>query len=325
MAGKPTTTDVHINTALSDISVAYKQSIDSLIAHQTFPIVPVEKQSDKLFEFDKNDWMRDEAQKRAPGTESSGNGFGITAPHTYFCEVVAHHKDLPYAVVANSDINGLPAQMAEFVTWKLLLQRERDWIANFFAASIWENDFTGTAADDTGTNVVQFNDGALSDPMKAIDRGRQAIGQNTGFRPNILVMGEQVFDELRRHPDVKETIKYTQLGVGSEELLATLFRVDKVLVPGSSYATNNEGATAAYSYNFGKDMLLCYAPASPGLLTPTAGYIFEWTGFNGLGYDVAISDIPMDHLKATRIEGEMAYDAKVIGTDLGCFYSGIIA
>ena len=324
MAGKPTPQDVHINTALSDVSIAYKQQLEDLIAAQVFPAVPVEKQSDKLFKFDKNDWMRDEASKRAPATESSGAGFGLDSDTTYFCDKRAFHKDLPWEVTANSDIADLPAQMAEFVTWKLLLNRERDFIGTFFTTSVWDTDMTGHATTDTGTNVVYFNDGAASDPMKAVDRGRQTIAQNTGHRPNCLVMGEQVFDELRRHPDIKETVKYTQLGIGSSDLLATLFRVDKVLVGSTAYASNKEGGTAAYAYNWGKNMLLVYAPPSPGLLIPTGGYIFEWNGFNGLGYNVAISDIPMDHLKCTRIEGEMAYDAKVICTDMGVFYSGIV-
>jgi len=324
MAGKPTPQDVHVNTALSDVSVAYKQSADTLIAPQVFPAVPVEKQSDKIFTLDKNDWMRDEAEKRAPGTESSGAGFDINSSTTYFCEVRAFHKDLPQQVVANSDLTDLPSQMAEWVTWKLLLNRERDFISTYFATSVWDTDYTGHATTNTGTNVIYFSTGSTSDPMEAVDRGREQIQSNTGFLPNVLVMGSEVFNVLRRHPDVKETIKYTQLGVGSAELLGTLFQVDKVLIGSSAYASNKEGGTAAYAYNFGKSMLLVYAAPSPGLLIPTGGYIFEWNGFNGLGYDVAISDIPMPHLKSTRIEGEMAYDAKVMQTDMGVFYSGIV-
>ncbi len=104
-----------------------------------------------------------------------------------------------------------------------------------------------------------------------------------------------------------------------------MFDVEKVLIGKTVHATNNEGATAAYSFAYGKNMMLCYAPPSPGLLVPTAGYIFEWNGFNGLGYDVAISDFEMTEKKAVRIEGEMAYDAKLVCNDLGVFYNGVIS
>ena len=324
MAGKPTPQDVHVNTALSEISLAFKQSVEDLVADKVFPSVQVEKQSDYILEFDQNDWMRDEARKRSPGSESAGGGFSVSSDKTYFADVRAFHKDLPYAVTANSDISNLQQQMAEFVAWKLLLNRERQFIASYFTTGLWGTDYTGHASTNTGTNVVYFNDGALSDPLEAIDRGKEQIQGDTGYVPNILLMGQQVFNVLRRHPDIKETIKYTQLGVGSLDLLATLFDVERVLIGKTVYATNVEGGTAAYSFAFGKNMLLCYAPPTPGLLVPTAGYTFEWTGFNGLGLDVAISDIDMPQLKSVRIEGEMAYDTKLVCSSLGAFYSGIV-
>ncbi len=42
----PTTSDVHINVAMTNVSVAYVQSSDSYIATKIFPKVPVKKRSD---------------------------------------------------------------------------------------------------------------------------------------------------------------------------------------------------------------------------------------------------------------------------------------
>jgi hypothetical protein len=33
----------------------------------------------------------------------------------------------------------------------------------------------------------------------------------------------------------------------------------------------------------------------------------------------------MDHLKSDRVEGEMAYDQKLVAADLGYFFNGIVA
>jgi hypothetical protein len=33
----------------------------------------------------------------------------------------------------------------------------------------------------------------------------------------------------------------------------------------------------------------------------------------------------MEHLKSDRVEGETAYDMKLTGSDLGCFFSAIVA
>ena len=45
--GNPTMSDVHIDAALSELSIAYKNK--SFIADQVFPLVTVEKQSDKYY------------------------------------------------------------------------------------------------------------------------------------------------------------------------------------------------------------------------------------------------------------------------------------
>jgi len=71
---QPTSNDVHVDAILTNISVAYIQEQSAYIASQVFPIIPVEKQSDKYFTYAKGDWFRDEAQLRAPATESAGSG-----------------------------------------------------------------------------------------------------------------------------------------------------------------------------------------------------------------------------------------------------------
>ena len=41
----PTPRDVHVDAALTNISIAYKQSDDAFVAEKVFPVVPVGKQS----------------------------------------------------------------------------------------------------------------------------------------------------------------------------------------------------------------------------------------------------------------------------------------
>jgi hypothetical protein len=72
---QPTQNQVHVDAILTNISVAYFQQNQNFIATRVFPVVPVSKQSDKFFTYTKNDWFRDEAQRRADATESAG---GVT-------------------------------------------------------------------------------------------------------------------------------------------------------------------------------------------------------------------------------------------------------
>jgi hypothetical protein len=89
--------------------------------------------------------------------------------------------------------------------------------------------------------------------------------------------------------------------------------------------TANEGATPVFSFIHGKNALLCYTPPAPALQTPSAGYTFLWRGISaGLGEPAVIRRFRMEHLRADRVEGELAFDNKVVAQDMGYFFSGIV-
>jgi hypothetical protein len=46
---QPTASDVHVNTPLTNISIAYMQMQSEYKAADIFPIVPVSKQTDRYF------------------------------------------------------------------------------------------------------------------------------------------------------------------------------------------------------------------------------------------------------------------------------------
>ena len=325
--GQPGQHDAYVVGALTDISVAYKQKAEAYIADKVFPTVGVLKQNGKIFFLDKNDWLRDEAQERAPATESAGSGFDITSSTEYFCKVYAIHKDIDQQMLANATMEDLEIQMAEWTIQKLLIKRERTFIANYITAGLWDTDATGgSSTTPTWPAFTYFDDEANSDPLGTIMRGKETVAEKTGYVPNILAVGIQVHNMLRRHADVKDQVKYTQSSLVSNAQLAEYFGVDKYLVAGSTYASNVEDhATPAYSFNFGKNMLLVYAPETAGLLTPSAGYVFEWTGFNDMGQNVKTKEMDLPLCEATRIEGQMAYHQKLLCSDLGVLYTGAIS
>lgn len=318
--GQPTQSSVHVDVPLTNLSTAYLQSQDAFIASKVFPIVPVQKQTDKFYTYTKNDWFRDEAQLRADATESAGSGYGLSTS-TYSCDVYAMHKDIGYQTRANADSQiNLDRDATEFVTQRLLLKQEIQFVTDFFTTSVW-----GT--DSTPTNL--WSDFTNSDPIEDIETGKEAILSVTGQMPNTLVLGYQVYRKLKNHPDIIDRIKYTSGVTGrtvTPELLAAMFDIDRVLVARAIKATNNEGETAAYSFTHGKHALLAHVAPSPGLLTPSAGYMFSWQDVSdGLGANIGIRRIDMPTTRAERIEGEVAMDFKAVGTDLGYFFNGCVA
>src|SRR5437870_2170826 len=314
---QPTLNQVHVDAILTNISVAFLQNADNFIAPKVFPLIPVDKKSDVYFFYTQEDWFRDEADDRKEGAESKGSGYNNTTD-SYDCAVKAIHKDIGYQTRLNADnpLN-LDRDSTEFVTQRLMLRQERQWVTDFFTTSIWGTDLTPS-------NL--WSDFTSSDPISDIDLGKETILKNTGQEANTLVLGYQVYRQLIRHPDFRDQIKYTSPENINAELLAKILDIDRVLVSKAVYATTKEkNATPAYAFAAGKHALLCHVAERPGLLVPSAGYTFGWKGVSGgLGQNIAISRFYLPQLKVDRIEGESAWVNKVVAKQLGYFFNGAV-
>ena len=62
---QPTGSDVHVDSALSAISVGYQNS--GYIADSIFPMVQSTKQSDKYYTWTKDFWFRNYVERRTAG------------------------------------------------------------------------------------------------------------------------------------------------------------------------------------------------------------------------------------------------------------------
>ncbi len=324
----PTRQQIHIDRALTNVSVAYMQEESNFIADKVFPIVPVQKQSDLYFIYSREDFLRDEAAERAAGTESAGGDYNIDQSEPYFCRVHAFHKDVNEQDRVNADAPLTPdIDATEFISGKLLIRRENLWAQNFFGTGIWGTDITGVAASPTAGQTLQW-DSASSDPVKVVKAQITAMQEATGYKPNTMVLSPYVRDALLEHPDVLDRIKYTQKGIASIDLLAQLFGVDNIYVASAISNSAAKGETEATSFIMGKHALLCYSQPRPGLKKPSAGYIFAWKGLKGAGaYGNRVVRIPMPWLgmDTERVEGEMAFDMRKVAADLGVFFANIVS
>ena len=322
----PTMQNAHIDRALTNISVSYLQDASAFIADKVFPIIPVKRQSDVFYQYSKEDFMRDEAQVRGAATESAGGDYGVEAQDPYYCRKHAFHKDVTPEERANYD-EPLDADKdaTDFVTQKMLIRREMAWASSFFKTGVWGREITGGAAAGQDT-VIKWNM-PTSDPIGDITGASVQMASETGYKPNTLVLSPFAFNSLKNHEDILDRIKYTQKGIVTEDLLATLFGVDKVHVAWSVVNSAAKGADANVGFIMGKHALLCYSNPRPALRKPSAGYIFAWNGLEGSGaYGNRIVRLPMDMLGlgTERIEGEIAFDAKMICKDLGVFFKDIV-
>lgn len=315
--------DVHINAALTTVSLAYMQNASNFIAAQVFPVVPVQKQSDLIWNFEPEQFNRDLMRKRAPSTEAAIAGMqASTVP--YYAHVYALGHDIADQTRANADTAwNLDRTATEFLTNSALISRELNFVSTFLTTGVWGTDWTGVAAGPTGPQFLQWNDPA-STPIEDIRAAARQIQRRTGFRPNKLVLGRKTFDVLIDHPDIVDRVKYGQTPNGAAlvnmQALAALFEVERVLV---ANAVENVAGTTDFVFDNGA--LLVYSPDTASVQMPAAGLTYSWTGYAGAnGVGGRIFKFRMDHLRSDRIEIELAYDQRVTGASLGLFFDDAV-
>jgi hypothetical protein len=330
----PTQSDLHISAPLTNISVAYIQSTDTYIADKVFPRVPVQKQSDLYWKYHKAEWRRQDVERRAPSTETPGVGWNVTTD-SYFAHIYGVHKDIDDQLRANADSNfNLDRDATKFITNQLLLKRDQDWVATYFQPDVWDTDLEGVASSPSDGEFLQWNESG-SDPIGEITTGVIDQRELNGEAPNTLVIAPRALQALRHHPDILDRIKYTQRGIVTEDLLASLFGVNKILVTWATqviptttprYQDPNEGdEKATYEFLTGNHALLVYANPSPSLMTPSGGYIFTWNGYlAGNENGIRVKRFRLERIASDRIEAEMTYDMKVVSSDVGTFYKNVV-
>lgn len=318
------------NMYLSNVSVAYIQNNANFIANTVFPIVPVNLQSSYYYQFDKGDLLRDEVQRKPR--------FGKATPATMGKTDAFYHCEIDQIIVGIDQFDamnyaGVPGvadpkkAKAIVATQKMLIHMDRMWAENYFKSGVWTTEKTGVAATPGANQFLQFND-ANSDPVKIFKQYKRAMHETTGFMPNVLVLGGGVYDELTEHPDIIERIKYTQKGIVTMDLLAGLFEVERIVVPGAVYNKALPGEADNISYICGKkDALFAYANTSAAIDQPTAGYTFVWDGIvPGSGLMTALDTWEGESgTHSEFVEGLTAYDMKKVCQDLAVYMKDCVA
>lgn len=301
---------MHIQGPLSNISIAYRN--DAYIGDMVFPNVPVTKQSDKFYVFDKASWFRNEAGPRAPRTRAPEGGYSLSSDSyttipVSFAALVADEEEM------NADDPLSPRRTAvEFATEKILLAKEKKIADLVFGNGSW-------AA--SATPSPTFDDPA-SDPIEKLEIAKETIVKAVGREPNVLVMGREVWTDLRRHPDLLDVLGQSRRGLLTTAQLSDIFEIPKILVGRAIYEdTTIEGeqypsggtlvdTSEGYSFIWGKSMWLGYVTAAPALATPTAGYVFVWRARS-------VKSFRRDEEETNVYRAEENFDEKVTASDAG--------
>lgn len=323
----PTVNQVHVNRPLISFAVGYMQKQEDYVADKVFPIVPVKNKSDNYAVVPKEDWFRDEAAERAPATESAGSDYEVDLTPTYNARRYAFHKDISDEERSNTDapIADVDRRATRFVMQKLLIKKEKLWVSKFFTTGVWTTELTGVNGAPAGATEFTKWDKSSSDPIKLIDDLRTTIAQLTAHRPNKLVLGPRAWIALKNNAAVLARLGDSERAIITLRVMAQLLELDEVLVPYGVENRAKKGAAADFQFIHGANALLVYTTDAPAMDEPTGGYTFSWTGLQGAGGSVVrIRKLPVPLKDADRIDGDMAFDQKVVAPDVGVFFNGVV-
>lgn len=241
--------DVVVDPALSNVSIKYTN--DTFIADMVLPVIRVSKQTGKYYIYDKSN-LRVDKTNRAAGSPSNEIDFGVAPTGTFACDDHALKGFVADEIQDQADaaLNPLIDE-TETVTEKLMIDRE-------LSAATLLTSTSNLTQNTTLSGTSQWSDYSNSDPIGDVRTARTTVHGATFKKPNTLILGKQVFDMLCDHPAIIERVKYSQLGVVTEELLARVFQVEKVIVGEAGYNTAAEGQTDSLSYVWGKHAVVAY-------------------------------------------------------------------
>jgi len=303
----------YYSETLTNVGLKYMQDRSNFASGRVFPNCTVNLLSSTYPTYDKSYWMKNEADVRAPGTESAGS------PHargtdSYACKDISFHEDVPNEYIANDPSPLNPEKAAtRRVANKIDIYDEVAFAANFFVTGKWATDLTpGTAWTAAGAG----------DPFGNIDTAKATVKAATGFDPNRILVNRTVYDVLKRHSDIKDQIKYTSSSNVTTGLLASMFEVEEFIVMNGVYDSAAYGASASQGFIGSNHCLIYYAPSAPSLEEPSAGYRFTWNGYGNAGYGVDNFDLPKQ--KARRVEAHNYRDFKLVASDLGYLLDDIV-
>lgn len=308
----PATRDVHIDQALTNVSIKYKNM--AFVGEQLFTPILVRKDSNLYFKYGKQDF-RVFNTFRAPGTRAKQIEWTIEKSDAYSTKEHSLEMQLIDEIRDNADEPiRYDADSTEMVTNMLLLDLEKT-LADI--AQSTDNYASGHSESLSGTD--QWDDYTNSNPLKKIRDMKETIRSKIFMYPNVMIVSANVHNKLLDHPTITDRIKYTQLGVVTEQLLARLFEIDKYLVAGGGYVSSAEGQTETLANIWDKSVVLAYVTPTPGIKQISYSYLFRREGYR------LVERWRDDPLRSDWIRVSDKYDYHIIANTAGYLLKTVIS
>jgi len=292
-----------LDVALSNFAQGYRNN--DLVGDIIFPRVGVQRQTDKYWVWGREAQELTENDLRATGAGAEAIRAALSSD-SYSALSHALKFELADESRQNFEAGDAEQALTQMLIDKILLAKEKRALDLISSKTYVTQNVTLAGAD-------QWSDETNSDPRGDVDLAKDTI-MKTGTRLNVMIIGPEVFTALRKHEQILEALKYTQLGVIGEPQLAAFFGIDRVLV---ARAVSFAGSTA--SFLMGKHAFLGYVSAGASQMDLSFGKTFVWEGAPGTigGFGTVVGRNPDVTAKSDIVGVDFYYDQKVCAAATG--------
>lgn len=310
----PSTTAVHVDRALSNISVFFKNP--SYAADRLSPPVNVNKESDKYFVYG-TEHLRIPPTLRRDKSMTREVTYSISLD-SYYCEEYGLHELVSDRERENSDEALRPdIDCTEHITEVLLLDREYR-VANLVLDST-NTQWGAYAATHFENLAADWDDKAGADPRGNIYHAKLVVFADARRPANTMFIPTEVAYQLAQLEQVDELRKYTDPGLLTDSGLPPNVWGLTTVECQSTYESQAEGATTVVrDETWGNNLVIAYINPNPvSLKTQTFSLTMQKRPFE-------VRKWREEKIKCDLIEITHLYDTKLIAPACGFVYTNVM-
>lgn len=292
------------------------------IAQALFPVVPVQKETDRYYIIESNSWLQIHTGRRARRQAPNEVEWSVSSSN-YVADNFALRDANALEDLDNADAAlDLRNTSADFVT-NMLLRGYEQRVANIVTSI--SNCGSGVAL----TGGDKFSDFINSSPLSVVTTATAFLRKKTGLRPNVCAMDADTFDILTRHPELLDMYQYTQGGPVLTSDIAKAFKVPSILVADGVYnsaLTNVDSGDVGVGANiWGNFLFLGHVTPGASMKVKSFGATMRWTP-QGIGTPMQAFRYldPDPGTKKEWTEVGVYQDEKVVAKDLGYVVTGTL-
>ena len=299
--------ELRINAYLSEVARGYRNN--AFVAENLFPTIYSEKEKVDIFQFNKEAFNIYDTERaiRANSNVISPQGF---SKHT--TTLTEHDLSYPIDYREEQEAEKVKLQLhaTNVVTNGLQLKHEKacaDLVQD-------PNNFpTGNKLILSGSSC--FTDNA-SDPQGVVDDAKDAISKKIAQDPNVMLIGQDAWKTLKRHPQLKGLISDNLNKLITLDLLKKIFEVENILIGKSIFADKDGNFVRIWKDN----IILAYVPELGSSRTeydPPFAYTIKKKD------SLKIDEYKKEGNKVKYIRATDIYDPFLVGAEAGFLISKV--